>query len=470
VRVAWVSDRARTVWEPRIARAAEAWSAITWRSVAAGVRRCALDLVEPEDLVDLISRVAGAGLVAVPIAMHGRSSLPYAAAVPPFARGTPFRYRVVIGAPGDAADMKAAWDRADADAIGALLGYPACCRAFFQRVWVEQQCIDTTWAMACHADDGSRRAVVDGPPEANVLLRWAAIRAVPHLPCRFDCEPSTELGRRLLEVGTAADLATEVGWIREMLAWPAEWSGLHGIAEIKTPVLKISTTTDATAEKLVVQRRGARLPDEAARGTRFPFAEVPPRATGSRGHRRGLDEPIRSLQRRPAWYYEDNGFSSEFAMRDAHRPILELAASVIEPGAAVLDLGCGNGALVAAIARTRGAVPYGIDLDPNKIEHARALHAAHAAHFAVADLFGLDALAPDRRYDVALLMPGRVAEVGPERAAALVAKLRTRVDRLILYAYGDWLVPFADLAGLAERAGFDVAGARGPAALATIRG
>jgi hypothetical protein len=91
------------------------------------------------------------------------------------------------------------------------------------------------------------------PPLANILGRWLGVRAVAHLPCRFDCPESVAFAQRLLEIGTNNGYGEEVSWITEILSWPAEWSALHGIAEVKWPIVKLSTRTDATSHKRVVK-------------------------------------------------------------------------------------------------------------------------------------------------------------------------------------------------------------------------
>jgi len=58
-----------------------------------------------------------------------------------------------------------------------------------------------------------------------------------------------------------------------------------------------------------------------------------------------------------------------------------------------------------------------------------------------------------RRYALAILMPGRLLEVDPERAAWLRAKLQAHADHLLVYAYGDWLDRHGNLANLARQAG-----------------
>src|SRR5206468_4260350 len=139
-----------------------------------------------------------------------------------------------------------------------LLAFPVCCRAFFKDIWARQSCLDTTWAMTADAwgADRGRAATVSGPPGANILWRWMGVRLVPHLPCRFDCGDTLALAERLRAVWVEAGFFEELGWAEEILRWPVEWSALHGIAEIKTPILKVATRTDATAGKYLVRYEG----------------------------------------------------------------------------------------------------------------------------------------------------------------------------------------------------------------------
>ena len=76
----------------------------------------------------------------------------------------------------------------------------------------------------------------------------------------------------------------------------ASWSALHGIAQVKTPVLKVSTQTEATAHEFVVRRPGRRMPDEAAARLVFPFrAPEGPGVTHSMAYVR---DPARSCLHR----------------------------------------------------------------------------------------------------------------------------------------------------------------------------
>jgi 2-polyprenyl-3-methyl-5-hydroxy-6-metoxy-1,4-benzoquinol methylase len=424
-------------------------------------------MASPEEFLAMGATWAEEGLNALPVEMTGVSGQPYSATGVPLEAGQPFVFRFVVGRPADVASFKAAWDAGDQEAIGDHLGYPVCCREFFRRVWVDDAMVDTTWPMAAAtagAAAGTTTIEATGPPEANILWRWMGVRAVPHLPCRLDCAATADLGRALIEVGRQAGFTQEMDWLTEILSWSVEWSALHGIAQVKTPVLKVSTRTDATTRRYVVRRRGSAHPREGVRGLAFPF-EVPVRLrlSESRGFRRGLENAVR-LHPRPEWYATDNGFASVGALHDAHRPIVEAGVAALgQRGGNVLDLGCGNGALLERLgAAASGVVPFGIDVDPQRIEHARQLHPGHEANFVDGDMFDNDQLwFEERRYALALLMPGRLLETDELHATALRERIRRSCDRVLVYAYGDWLTRAGDLTNLAREAGLTVAGPDG---------
>lgn len=49
------------------------------------------------------------------------------------------------------------------------------------------------------------------------------------------------------------------------------------------------------------------------------------------------------------------------------RPDLAIIGDLIQPDSRILDLGCGDGALLSHLARTRGVRGYGLEIDPAKL-------------------------------------------------------------------------------------------------------
>ena len=464
------------MWEPRISRIGNAWAAIEWRSVAVGIRRCALTSVSSDQLVHRTAGWASVGLSTLPVAMSGTSPGYASTSVAPRV-GEPFEYRVAVGALADVAALQAAIDAGDDRMMGALLGFPECCIAFFREIWVNDGCVDTTWAMAANGGrpDATGRVIeidADAPFQSNILWRWVGPRAVPHLPCSFGCRATVDFANTLIALGREIGYAAEMAWLEEILSWPASWSALHGIGEVKTPVLKVATRTDATKHEFVVRRPGRRVPDEAVAGLVFPFrAPERPGITHSLAFRKGLELPIALHTEPPEWYASDNGFGARAAMDEAHRPIVELAVTSIGEVGTVIDLGCGNGALLKKISEARaGVIPFGLDMDDSKLEHARLLQPAFGANFIAGSMFEQVPFDADTVYSLVILMPGRLLEVEPASAERLRGWLQGRFRHLLVYAYGEWLTRYGSLSGLAERAGLTLESVHssGTAALARI--
>jgi hypothetical protein len=420
-----------------------------------------LGTASPAELPKAVFRWVAEGLNVLPLQVEGASGLPYAAEVSRAESGKPVVVCVVVGSQEGVQRFNRAWEARDDEAIGKLLGYPSCCRQFFREVWTKQRCTDTTWQMAVNSVKGENVATLinlSGRPEANVLWRLMGIRAVPHLPCRFDCPEAIELGHRLLQLGAEAGYRSEVDLLREVLAWSVEWSALHGIAEIKTPILKVSTRTDATAKRYVVRWEGTRHPLESVSGLDFPY-RAPARAliTGSSTFRRGINHLV-EIHIPPAdWYHSDNGFSSRHGMDLLHEPIVRMAREELTGlQGNILDLGCGNGVLLKKICAGNDAlVPYGIDMKTSCLDHARELLPSFDENFANGDLF--DSLNwSSRRYALGIMMIGRLLEVPRDRAERLTAALRTQCERLLVYVYPGWSSDSFDT--LVQRAGLCLLG------------
>jgi hypothetical protein len=361
-RVAWASTPARDVWEPRVNAVSNTWLDVELRSVSEGLR--------PAALVFGADRVQASRLPAIQVAPD----------------------RFAVGpTPGELAK---AYTRGDDPRIGELLGFPSCCRAFFNRVWNAEGKRDTTLSMTVDHTTSSSFG-------CNILGRWLGVRFVPHLPCSFQCEDTAEFARALLPFWPEK----ERRWANEILSWPVKYSALHGAAVITFPVVKIVADTDYTASEQVLERHGSMYPDEAPSGLGFPFQK-----------RRAVIQPRTNNN---AW--QDNGFHSRATMDEAHAMVLQaIGPRLVE---SVIDLGCGNGVLLSKIPARRRV---GIESDVRKV-------GGDVRHGRIQDV---EQLAPER-FDLAVIAERRFAEMLPADAAAVRQWLGAHVHELLLYSYDE---------------------------------
>jgi hypothetical protein len=334
-RVIYVSAYAREIWQPRIQAVSNAWIQAERDSVAAGIRKSALQHVSPERLPELLRAEAARGLLVLPLGQVPKVT-GYQSATKELKPGDAFDYKVAITRPEHAAAWIEAWASSDDREIGRLLSTPECCTEAFLKYWVQEKWIDLTWPTR-------------GEGAYNGLLRWLGVRGVSHLPCSPNCWETICLQDALLD-NMADNQPTEWRWLEQMLSWPTLWTSLNGIAEITNPVLKMSVPTDPLDEKAEVRFLGSDYPDEGAQGKVFPFRAKIEKAL--------LDKTqISSL---------DNGFKTMETQNAAHEVLLKKLEGM-EFGT-VLDLGCGDGTLLTKIKCERRV---GVESDPARANKAK---------------------------------------------------------------------------------------------------
>jgi len=274
-RIAWTGLDVRRHWEPRITEICHAWSRIEILSVNQGIRQAALIGVSKDNIDDAKREWAKLGLNHKILASVGSSRYPYANATTSSENADDVAaYRVVLGKGSITSEACDAFTNRDSSRIGELLGYPECCTKFFEDTWVQQGFLDTTWSMAIRSKTATRsgnQVIVPLSPMSNILWRWAGIRPVFHLPCQFGCRQTEAVAKPIFDLLSDAGFKVQSDWLRDCLSFPVEWSALHGIAEIKNPLFKISSRTDATGQKYSVAYEGDRYPSINHNGIRFPF-------------------------------------------------------------------------------------------------------------------------------------------------------------------------------------------------------
>ena len=114
-----------------------------------------------------------------------------------------------------------------------------------------------------------------------------------------------------------------------------------------------------------------------------------------------------------------------------------LRLAEVRTGDVVYDLGCGDGRIVITAARNYGATGVGIDIDPRRIEEAKAMAelagVSGRVRFAVEDLFKAD-------FSAATVL---ALYLYPELNAKLLPKFRAELKpgaRVVSHQYriGDW--------------------------------
>ncbi len=358
----WASEAARRAWESPLARAAAAWRELELIS-APSVRPSALVDLDAVDVPAAVADAIRTGLRATPVASAAGGGL-----------------RVAFHAPGLEVDWAVAWGN-DAR-VGELLGFPACCRAHFERTWA-----------AGRRDTVLTQERPDGAPEANTWLRQLGVRLVPHLPCSADCVASVELGRQIAAAGRASGMGEEVDALLALLRLPVRYSASSAVAIVETPHFRFMAGTTEIGE-------AARAGEDVA---------APPPAP-----------------------WEDSGFSTREAMAVAHAVLL----AAVGPVTSALDLGAGDGSLLAEMARRGGIGPWvGVEKEGDRVARGRGRHPG------ISLVSGLISTAPWvalGAVDVALIAAPRLQEMGPVETVAVCARLRQSARRLALYAYCDW--------------------------------
>ncbi len=412
MRTIWVSEGARKVWSPRFQQISRAWESIERLSVPL-TRNAALQVITPENLPDLAEEVASRGLVAFPLARQGVSGSGYQNGSVEMRPGGPWNYRVVITKPELVPDFVVAWRAQDNHAIGRHLGFPQCCREFYEWSWVRDGWRDVALTSTTGPEwaDFPRELHQVGYFQNNVFLRHLGVRLVSHLPCSAACVESRDVGIEMEKVAIAHGFFAEMMWAREILQWPLKWSSLHGVAILTTPVVKVVYNTDALSEKVEILKDGDTYPAEGGRGD-FPFRKTVHVVNTSR----------------------DNGFSSQDAMLNAHAMIVQGVMSLTIPeGAKVIDLGCGDGQLLETISDVVKVVPVGVESDKKRFQVATKRLSGRPHQIRHTNLFDFGDW--NSHYFLGLISLNRFNEASADKAKELLRRLKLTCEHVMFYSY-----------------------------------
>ena len=397
LRTVWVSEIAREYWEPKIRSISASWHAIERLTLLHNMRPGVLQSITPEELPIVQNWALTKNIPMAIVGLDGVSES-YGNASLPYVPGQRFTFRVYFGMEPER--FLDAWQSQDDISIGRMLGFPPCCIASFQLHWKEEGWRDLT----IHSF-GQR----DQRNEAynNVLLRHIGIRGVFHLPCSVSCQESVKIGAQIIGIMMHTEgLTDSADWLQQLLVMPMEWTSLHGVAMVVTPILKTIYASDPIPVKATMRLDSELYPLHGASGNKFPFQNV----VTSRLHL--------------------NGFKSKSSMNEAHQFIVSILKNNKIKGK-VLDLGCGDGTLLKAIqAAHPNTKLLGVDFDesvittvvPGVIPYKSDIYDFHYWE----------------EVDLVLLSSQRLLEVPEYKASALMEVISNFSKRLLLYNYGEW--------------------------------
>jgi len=288
LRTTWVSDRARDVWKPKLDAIRDAWPEVALGMVAGGLAKRALRALPPRLIFRLQAEAKRRGVAVAPLGVRGVAIPCYALESRLPILGKPFLYDAAFGTEEAVREMEMLWERCDYRAVYRLAGFPECCVAAFQQD-IETRRIDSLGRLA----SSTSCLEVESGALVDPFWRWLNIERITCPPCSLHCAKAKEESLLWMDAAAYCGYRAEIDSLREVLSWPVEWSALHGIAELKTPILKAAGTTDTTNAKVLLRYRGEGYPHEGATGLGFPYRPSDKAAlTSSSGFRRGLDNLI----------------------------------------------------------------------------------------------------------------------------------------------------------------------------------
>lgn len=439
-RTIYVSDEAQQIWEPRFQRISNAFLDVEKSNILHGIRDSYLTNLKPDNLYEMDKWASDNDLKLVMLGREGMN-YGYSSLSKNYEAGQPYVIRCAITKPEYESTWKQAWDVMDNETVGKLLGFPTCCREWFVKYWQDEKYIDDILPMYLNNNFS-----IDGPWQLNFYYRYLGIRLVSHMPCSSTCEDSLKIAQKNHELMLHLGYVDEYEWIKQILNWPARWSSLHGIAEIRTPIFKLSHKSDYLAEEVVIDKQGIEYPNEGASGTKYPWVNKN-KAPKILSEKQSFKDSLKDAK-----LWEDNGFSDEQSMRNAHEGILTLLHDFSV--GSILDLGCGNGELLKNIKGDDELVDlYGIEQIEERCVRANKNVGGFFTHGDIFDEQNYQL----SYYNMVILMPGRLVEVDDEKRKNYIQFLKKITDNVILYVYGDWIQKYEeDILKLLDEVGLSV--------------
>lgn len=243
----WKTARSRDSWAEKFSEMAQAKTEAEWRSVIDDEtdRKAAIIHINNHNREKWLQRIGEHDLHYRDI----RYSEPYGGFAHEFSPTTQDDLeRITYSVIAEDSDVADKMEEAETemggherhDVVGELLGFPECCRNFFNEDWLDGSIRDPIYEISCNTpstemvDDDSNEIIVKNPNVGtNIMWRYYGISFITHLPCSWECEESIEIARQRYRIMKENGYEEEANLIHEWIKQPMVWSGYHGQAHIQ---------------------------------------------------------------------------------------------------------------------------------------------------------------------------------------------------------------------------------------------
>lgn len=258
-RIIYNSPEDKESWEPKILRSSALHNKTEFEMVRMGYRRVATMHITPRTYEKDIEIIIRNKLVWLPI-QRTKSYSGFSHKHFPTDSSDPNSsvYGVLAQTLEDAEAFRNASQgpNTDHNIIGDLLGFPLCCRDFFNTVWMDGF-FDPIWQAAERTEEAQKISdthivLKKIYPEAIQVFRYIGPRITSHLSCSFTCEESRNIGQKWIECMNIID---PEGFhdMMDILSLPWKWSVKWGIAIVTTPYFRVVTNSLPVKKEYIVE-------------------------------------------------------------------------------------------------------------------------------------------------------------------------------------------------------------------------
>jgi hypothetical protein len=278
-RLNFIDNTTKQKWGKKISNASMMYYDLERETVRHGLRKVTTEHLTEQNFESRMREINRDGLVYLPLVRTGQYN-GIAKGHPPVVEGQPWSFYGVVGDSIESVESFAhATDIDDHWTMGRLLGYGDCCIQMLYDYFIDNNYADFTWQQALNVDDSKlvikEDKLIRFSDELNIIslthLRSIGCSITPNHPCSFECPHCINVAEQWVSLAKDLKFDDKLQDMLDMLNLPFEWSALKGIAEIHTPVFKLTVNSVSCVEKHTIQKESSYYPEEAPYGLKFPW-------------------------------------------------------------------------------------------------------------------------------------------------------------------------------------------------------